>query len=132
MRWHRHLVFAACAAGLSGAAVAQPKELLALKGQPVQPVIARLGAPESQTQSANGATIYVWVVKSMVNMPTRTTRTEYATGIANTYESVELRPQLTPCTLRLAANAAGTITDVEPKGEFPACSAVADKLAGRN
>jgi hypothetical protein len=126
------LLVATLAISMASVAAAQPKELLALKGQPVQPVIDKLGPPESQVAGANGATTYVWVVKSMVNMPTRVQRTEYSNGIANTYETMELRPQLTPCTLTLVVDGTGTITESDPRGQFPACAAIADKLLGKN
>jgi len=118
------------AMGMVTAAMAQPKELLALKGQPVQPVVAKLGAPESQTPDASGGTTYVWTIRSMVSMPTRVTRTDYSGTVPTTYESMESRPQLTPCTLRLVVDASGTITDSQPKGDFAACSGVVDKLQG--
>ena len=126
------LLVAALAMSMAFAAAAQPKELLALKGQPVQPVIDKLGPAESQVAGANGQTTYVWVVKSMVNMPTRVQRTEYSNGIPNTYETMELRPQLTPCTLTLVVDGTGTITESDPRGQFPACAAIADKLLGKN
>ena len=125
------LIVAVGVVSVSGVATSQPRELLALKGQPVQPVIDKLGVPESQVPAANGGATYVWTVRSMVNMPTRVTRTDYATGIATTYEAMEMRPQLTPCTVRLVTDSAGTITDVEPKGDFAACSAVVDRLQGK-
>jgi hypothetical protein len=131
---HRRLglLSAALAVSVVTVALAQPKELLALRGQPVQPVVARLGAPESQTPDASGGTTYVWTIRSMVNMPTRVTRTDYSGPVPTTYESMESRPQLTPCTLRLVVDAAGTITDSQPRGDFAACSAVVDKLQAKN
>lgn len=126
------LLSAALAVSVATVAMAQPKELLALKGQPVQPIVTRLGTPESQTPDTNGGTTYVWTIRSMVNMPTRVTRTDYSSGVATTYEAMESRPQSTPCTLRLVVDASGTITDSQPKGDFAACSAVVDKLQGKN
>lgn len=134
MTCRRRLGFlsAALVVSVVTAAMAQPKELLALKGQPVQPVVAKLGAPESQTPDASGGTTYVWTIRSMVSMPTRVTKTDYSGPVPTTYEAMESRPQLTPCTLRLMVDASGTITDSQPRGDFAACSAVVDKLQGRN
>ncbi len=126
------LLALALVSAVAASASAQPKELIALKGQPVQPVIDKLGAPESEDKTASGATTYGWTVKSMVDMPTRVTRTDYASGRPNTYETTEMRRQLTPCTLRLTVDASGTIGDVQADGQFPACAAIVDKLQGRN
>jgi len=121
---------AAIAALLPGVADAQPKELMALKGQSIQPVLAKLGAPDSQ-EAANGATTYRWAITSRIDTPTRTTKMDYSMGQPNAVETVEIRPQNMTCNLRLVADAAGTITDVDPNGPFPACSAVIDKIQGR-
>lgn len=118
------LVLSVCAS-----AAAQPKELMALKGQPVQPVIDKLGPPASE-QKTGGSTTYVWNMEALVDTPTRTTTTEYSAGRPNSVETMVMRPQRQTCILRLVADGAGTIGEVEPKGPFPACAAIVDKLIG--
>jgi hypothetical protein len=129
-RRHAALILATLATSIALPALAQPKELLALKGQPIQPVLAKLGPPASQEPAANGATTYRWAITSRVETPTRTTRMDYTMGQPNPVETVEIRPQSMTCNLRLVADTAGTISEVDPNGPFPACAAVVDKLQG--
>jgi hypothetical protein len=114
----------------SGPAVAVPPEdVAALKGQPVEPIIAILGAPDSEQKADNGTT-YVWTVRTRVDTPTRTTRTDYSSGRPNTIETMAMRPQVQACTLTVVADGTGTITDADRRGPFQACAAVARKLSG--
>jgi hypothetical protein len=116
--------------GASGAAVAAPPEdVAALKGQPVQQIVARLGPPDSE-QKAGSATTYVWTVKTRVETPTRTTTTDLSTGRPNTYDTMAMRPQEESCSLSVVTDGAGTITDADRQGPYPACAALARKLAG--
>jgi phosphate-selective porin len=115
----------------SGAALAAPpQEMTALRGQPVETVIAKLGPPASQ-QTTGGATTYVWTMQFQVDMATRTTRTDYSAGRPNTNETIEMRPQMQSCTLSVVADGAGVITDADQQGPYQACSELVDKLTGQ-
>jgi hypothetical protein len=126
----RATLLAALATMACASVSAADQDLAKLKGQPVQPVIAKLGPPESQQQTGSGST-YAWTLKTRVNTPTRTTTTDYAAGRPNTSETMTMVPQLLSCTLRLQVDAAGIIGGVEQDGSFQACGAFADKLEGR-
>src|SRR5476649_1013094 len=98
------------------------QDLATLKGQPVQPVIARLGAPVSQ-QKTGGGTSYSWTMETRVDVPERTTTTEYSAGRPNQVESTVLVPRMQSCTLSLLVDGSGLITAVQQDGPYQACSA---------
>jgi len=108
---------------------APDQDLAKLKGQPVQPVIAKLGAPASQ-QKAEGGTSYAWTLESHVDVPERTTTTEYSTGRPNEVETMALVPRMQSCTLSLLVDGSGLITAVQQDGSYQACGAFGAKLSG--
>lgn len=131
MHLSRMSLLAVLLAAASGAALAAPPlEVAALRGQPVESVIAKLGPPASQ-QKTGDATTYVWTMQFRVDVPTRTARTDYSTGRPNTVETTEMRPQMQSCTLSVVADGRGVITDADQQGPYQACSEIADKLRGQ-
>jgi hypothetical protein len=121
------------ALALSGcASIHTPEQDLAkLQGQPIQAVIAKLGTPDFE-QIATGGTTYGWFAETRVDVPTKTTTTEYSSGRPNTVETVSYLRQTQTCMLRLAADAAGIIAAFEWQGSNEACSPLFRKLAGQS
>jgi hypothetical protein len=128
MRPQRRVLVGMALALASCSSVAAPTpDLAQLKGQPIQPVVAKLGPPASELKT-DGGTRYAWTIESRVEAVERTTTTEYATGRPNAVGTTALVPKRQSCTLRLLVDGGGVITAVEQDGPYPACSAVAAKL----
>lgn len=120
------------AMGLSACAyaVAPQQDVGALTGQPIQPVVAKLGAPDSK-QNAEGGIAYVWTILTRVDVMTRATETEYAAGRPNTFDTMRMEPEMQSCTLRLLVDQAGIISGAEQDGPYQACAAFSRKLMGQ-
>jgi len=126
---HRALLFSVLAVSACTQVAAPDPDLARLKGQPIQPVIAKFGAPASE-QKVDGGTSYAWTMDSRVEMPERRTVTDYSTGRANQIETTVMVAKMQSCTLRLRADGGGLVTAVEQDGPYQACGAFADRLKG--
>ncbi len=123
--------FAALALLTASAAQAQSvrAELAKLKGQPVQDVVARLGAPEAQEPAGSG-TAYVWTSEMRVrNAPVVTNRTDFGAGRPNRVQAIEYANQIQTCRLRVVADEAGKVTDATTSDANQACASLVRKLA---
>ncbi len=120
------------AMGLSGCAyaVAPQQDVGTLTGQPIQPVVAKLGAPDSK-QNAEGGIAYAWTIQTRVDVLKRATETEYAAGRPNTFDTMRMEPQMQSCTLRLLVDEAGIISRAEQDGPYQVCAAFSRKLMGQ-
>lgn len=106
-------------------------ELARAKGQSIQSIVARLGAPDSEDKTASGA-VYTWEIETKVEgIPTIRTITEYNSGRPVTYEKTTYGPGLRPCLLQISTDAAGVVSTVEKRGWNNACVPFADKLSGK-
>ena len=127
--WQRGVLPMALALSACTSAIAPLQEVGMLKGQPIQPVIAKLGSPGSK-QKVDGGIAYVWTIQTRVDVLTRTTETEYAAGRPSTFDTMRMEPQSQSCTLRLLVDDAGTISGAEQDGPYQACNALSRKLVG--
>ena len=128
--WQRGLLSVLLSTASGAAAAAPPAEVAALKGQPVETIIAKLGAPGSE-QKAGAGTAYAWTMETRVNVPTRGATTDYSSGRPSTHDTTVMRPQMQSCTLSGVADATGVITEADRQGPYEACSALARKLTGQ-
>jgi hypothetical protein len=126
---HRALLFSVLALAACTQVAAPDQDLAKLKGQPIQPVIARLGPPASE-QKVGGGTRYAWTMESPVEAQERTTVTDYSSGRPNQVETMALVTRMQSCTLRLSVDGGGVITGVEQDGPYQACGAFGAKLKG--
>jgi hypothetical protein len=126
---HLTLFFSVLALAACTSVAAPDQDLAKLKGRPVQPVIAKLGAPGSE-QKTDGGTSYGWTIETRVEAVERMTTTEYSAGRPNEVETTALVPRMQSCTLRLLVDRSGLITAVEQDGPYQACGAFAAKLKG--
>jgi hypothetical protein len=105
-----------------------PPEVGNFKGQPAQPIIAKLGPPESQTSGAGG-TVYRWRTSILQSSaPTTTTTVSYASGLPTVVPVTTFEPQTEYCTLTLTVDAAGQVSDFVRDGSRQACSPLTGKL----
>ena len=109
-----------------------PPDVGNFKGQPSQPILAKLGPPESQ-DSLGGGTVYRWrssVVQE--SAPVTTNTVSYASGGAPTTVPVTtFQPQTQNCTLTMTVDAAGRVTDLSRDGSRQACAPLLDRLGSR-
>jgi hypothetical protein len=106
-----------------------PLDVGAFKGQAAQPILARLGPPDSQ-QGVAGGTVYRWRTSVLQgSAPTTTATVSYASGGAPTVVPVTtFEPEMQYCTLILTVDAAGRVTDFVRNGSRQACAPLTDKL----
>jgi len=106
-----------------------PPDVGKFKGQASQPLIAKLGPPDSQT-SGSGSTVYRWrtaVVQE--SAPVTTNTVSYASGgVPTTVPVTTFQPQTQHCTLTMTVDAAGRVTDLSRDGSRQACAPLTDKL----
>ena len=99
------------------------------RGRPGQPIIARLGPPES-TEKVGTTTVYRWrTFTKLENVPTRSSRTTYESGLPVTVPTTTFERQTQVCTLILTVDAAGTVTDFNRDGSRQACAPLLDRLS---
>ncbi len=106
-----------------------PPDVGNFKGQASQPILAKLGPPDSQ-QSVAAGTVYRWRTSILQSSaPTTTTTVSYASGIAPTIVPVTtFEPETQYCTLILTVDATGRVTDFVRNGSRQACAPLTDKL----
>jgi hypothetical protein len=106
-----------------------PPDLGGFKGQASQPILARLGPPESQ-ESVGGGTVYRWRTSILQgSAPTTSTSVSYAASGAPVVVPVTtFEPETQRCTLILTVDAAGRVTDFTRNGSRQACAPLTDRL----
>ena len=106
-----------------------PPDVGNFKGQPSQPILARLGPPDSQ-QGVGGGTVYRWRTSILQgSAPVTTTTVRYAASGAPTIVPITtFQPEPQYCTLTLAIDAAGRVSDFVRDGSRQACAPLTDKL----
>jgi len=106
-----------------------PPDVGNFKGQAGQPILAKLGPPDSQA-SVGGGAVYRWRTSVLQNSaPTTTTTVSYASGGVPTVVPVTtFEPQTAYCTLILTVDGAGRVTDFVRDGSRQACAPLTDKL----
>jgi len=110
---------------------AAPADVEAFKGQRSEPVLARLGAPESQERTAAG-TVYRWRAQVRQEaVPVRTTATSYESGLPMTVQRTTFGRETEVCTLVLLVDSAGAISDFSRNGSRQACAPLLDKLGSK-
>jgi hypothetical protein len=106
-----------------------PPDVGNFKGKASQPILAKLGPPESQ-QSVGGGTVYRWrtsVVQE--SAPVTTNTVSYASGgLPTTVPVTAFQPQTQSCMLTMTVDAAGRVSDFVRDGSRQACAPLTDKL----
>ena len=107
---------------------ATPPDVGNFTGQPSQPILDRLGPPDSQ-QASPVSTVYRWRAEVVQqSAPVRTTTTDYSSGRPQAVEETRFGPQVQFCTLVLVVDARGLVTDFTRDGSRQACAPLLDKL----
>jgi hypothetical protein len=108
-----------------------PPDVGNFKGQASQPILAKLGAPDSR-ESVAGGTLYRW--RSSVRQesaPTQRTVVDYSSGQPMTHQETVFRPQTETCMLSLTVDASGRVSDFQRDGSRQACAPLLDQLGLR-
>lgn len=106
-----------------------PTDVGNFKGQPSQPIVAKLGMPDTEERTASG-TVYRWHSEVMQeSAPVRTVVTDYSSGLPQQREETRFQPQTQHCTLTLVADGAGNVADFSRDGTLQACAPLLDRLA---
>lgn len=105
-----------------------PPDVGTFKGQASQPILAKLGPPDSQ-QSVAGGTVHRWRTSILQgSAPTTTATVSYASGAPTIVPVTTFEPETQYCTLILTVDAAGRVTDFVRNGSRQACAPLTDKL----
>jgi hypothetical protein len=106
-----------------------PPDVGTFKGQAAQPILARLGPPDSQ-ESVGGGTVYRWRTSILQgSAPTTTTSVSYAASGAPVIVPVTtFEPETQYCTLILTVDGTGRVTDFVRNGSRQACAPLTGKL----
>ena len=107
-----------------------PPDVGNFKGRPSQPLLAKLGPPDSQ-ESAGGGTVYRWrtsIVQESAPVTTTTANYSSGSGLPTNVPVTTFQPQTQRCTLSLTVDAAGRVTDLVRDGSRQACAPLTDKL----
>jgi hypothetical protein len=105
-----------------------PPDVGNFKGQASQPILAKLGPPESR-DSVAGGTVYRW--RSAVRQESaavQITVVDYSSGRPMANQETVFRPQTETCTLSLTVDAAGRVSDFTRDGSRQACAPLLDQL----
>jgi hypothetical protein len=107
---------------------ATPPDVGAFKGQRSEPILAKLGPPESQERTAAG-TVYRWRTQIRQEaVPVRGTVTTYESGLPTTMPRTTFQREIEVCTLVMVVDAAGVVRDFDRNGSRQACAALLDRL----
>jgi hypothetical protein len=107
---------------------AAPADTDSFRGQRSEPILAKLGPPESAEKVGSG-TVYRWrTFTRLENVPVRGTRTSYESGLPVTVPTMTVEQQTQPCTLVLTVDGGGTVTDFSRTGSRQACAPLLDRL----
>jgi hypothetical protein len=107
---------------------ATPADVESFKGQRGEPVLAKLGKADSQDGTAAG-TVYRWRTSVRQEaVPVRTATTDYSSGQPRTVETTSFTQETQSCTLVLAVDAAGMVSNFTRNGSRQACAPLLDKL----
>ena len=108
---------------------ATPPDVGAFKGQRGEPVLAKLGPPDSQERTAAG-TVYRWHTQIRQEaVPVRTAVTTYESGLPVTTERTTFQRETELCTLLLVVDSAGVVRDFTRDGSRQACAPLLDRLS---
>jgi hypothetical protein len=107
---------------------AAPADVDAFRGQRSEPILAKLGPPESTERVAAG-TVYRWrTFTRLENVPVQGTRTTYESGLPVTVPTTTFERQTQSCDLVLTVDGAGAVTDFSRNGSRQACAPLLDRL----
>ena len=107
-----------------------PPDVGNFKGQASQPLLAKLGPPDSR-ESAGGGTVYRWrtsIVQESAPVTTTTANYSSGSGLPTNVPVTTFQPQTQRCTLTMTVDAAGRVTDLARDGSRQACAPLTDKL----
>jgi hypothetical protein len=105
-----------------------PPDVGNYRGQASQPVLAKLGPPDSQEATATTA-IYRWRTSVLQeSAPVTTTTVIYSNGVPQTVPVQQFRPQTQYCTLEMTVDVSGRIVDFVRDGSRQACAPLTAKL----
>jgi hypothetical protein len=110
-----------------------PPDVGNFKGQASQPLLAKLGPPDSQ-DSVGGGTVYRWrtsIVQESAPVTTTTVNYSSGSGLPSAVPVTTFEPQTQRCMLTLTADAAGRVTDLSRDGSRQACAPLLDRLGTR-
>jgi hypothetical protein len=105
-----------------------PPDVGNFRGQASQPILAKLGPPESRDSVASG-TVYRWrTAVRQESAAVRTTVVDYSSGRPMPQQETVFRPQTETCILTLTVDAAGRVSDFSRDGSRQACAPLLDRL----
>lgn len=110
----------------------QPADVGIAQGRPSQPILAKLGKPDSVETTAAG-TVYRWRTEvRQESAAVRTTTIDYSSGRPMPIDNTTFMQQTQYCTLVLVVDGAGVVSDFSRDGSRQACAPLLDKLDGKS